>query len=39
LIIPEMNGHVGFSDTVVVTETGREVLTNTEVERRLYVVD
>jgi Xaa-Pro aminopeptidase len=39
LIIPEMSGHVGFSDTVVVTETGREVLTNTEVERRLYVVD
>jgi len=39
LIIPEMNGHVGFSDTVVVTETGHEVLTNTEVERRLYVVD
>jgi Xaa-Pro aminopeptidase len=39
LIIPEMNGHVGFSDTVVVTETGCEVLTNTEVERRLYVVD
>jgi Xaa-Pro aminopeptidase len=39
LIIPEMNGHVGFSDTVVVTENGREVLTDTEVERRLYVVD
>lgn len=39
LIIPEMNGHVGFSDTVVVTETGREVLTTTEVERRLYVID
>jgi Xaa-Pro dipeptidase len=38
LIIPEMNGHVGFSDTVVVTENGREVLTNTEVERRLYVI-
>ncbi|HEV7515718.1 MAG TPA: Xaa-Pro peptidase family protein [Thermoanaerobaculia bacterium] len=39
LIIPEMNGHVGFSDTVVVTATGHEVLTNTEVERRLYVID
>jgi Xaa-Pro aminopeptidase len=39
LIIAEMNGHVGFSDTVVVTETGCEVLTNTEVERRLYVID
>jgi Xaa-Pro aminopeptidase len=38
LIIPEMNGHVGFSDTVVVTQSGCEVLTNTEVERRLYVV-
>ncbi|HYL04716.1 MAG TPA: Xaa-Pro peptidase family protein, partial [Thermoanaerobaculia bacterium] len=38
LIIPEMNGHVGFSDTVVVTEDGCEVLTDTEVERRLYVV-
>lgn len=37
LIIPEMNGHVGFSDTVVVTETGCEVLTESEVERRLYV--
>jgi Xaa-Pro dipeptidase len=39
LIIPEMSGHVGFSDTVVVTESGHEVLTDTEVERRLYVVD
>jgi Xaa-Pro dipeptidase len=39
LIIPEMNGHVGFSDTVVVTENGHEVLTNTEVERKLYVID
>jgi Xaa-Pro dipeptidase len=38
LIIPEMNGHVGFSDTVVVTENGREVLTDGEVERRLHVV-
>lgn len=38
LIIHEMNGHVGFSDTVVVTDTGCEVLTNTEVERRLYVI-
>jgi Xaa-Pro dipeptidase len=39
IIIPEMNGHVGFSDTVVVTENGREVITNTEVERRLFVID
>ena len=38
LIIPEMNGHVGFSDTVVVTENGCEVLTDSEVERRLHVV-
>lgn len=38
IIIPEMNGHVGFSDTVVVTETGCEVLTNVDVERRLYVI-
>jgi Xaa-Pro dipeptidase len=38
LIIPEMHGHVGFSDTVVVTENGNEVLTDAEVERRLYVV-
>ena len=38
LIIPEMNGHVGFSDTVLVTETGHEVLTNGDVERRLHVV-
>jgi len=39
LIIPEMSGHVGFSDTVVVTENGREVLTDGDVERRLYVID
>lgn len=39
LIIPEMQGHVGFSDTVVVTEDGCEVLTDTELDRRLYVVD
>jgi len=38
LMIPEIQGHVGFSDTVVVTEDGHEVLTDTEVERRLYVV-
>jgi len=39
LIIPEMQGHVGFSDTVVVTEDSCEVLTNSNVERRLYVVN
>lgn len=38
LIIAEIQGHVGFSDTVVVTESGHEVLTDAEVERRLYVV-
>ena len=38
LIIPEMCGHVGFSDTVVVTADGCEVLTGAEVERRLYVL-
>jgi Xaa-Pro aminopeptidase len=38
LMIPEIQGHVGFSDTVVVTEDGHEVLTDTEIERRLYVV-
>lgn len=39
LIIPEMQGHVGFSDTVVVTADACEVLTNSNVERRLYVVN
>lgn len=39
LIIHEIQGHVGFSDTVVVTEDGCEVLTDTEVERRWYVID
>jgi Xaa-Pro dipeptidase len=38
LIIPEMCGHVGFSETVVVIEDGCEVLTDREVDRRLYVV-
>jgi Xaa-Pro dipeptidase len=38
LMIPELNGHVGFSDTVLVTASGHEVLTDGEVERRLYVV-
>lgn len=39
LIIEELQGHVGFSDTVVVTADGCEVLTDTEVERRWYVID
>ncbi|MGI9488254.1 MAG: M24 family metallopeptidase [Geminicoccaceae bacterium] len=38
LIIHEMQGHVGFSDTVLVTESGCEVLTNRDVERKLYVL-
>ncbi|HEX4954545.1 MAG TPA: Xaa-Pro peptidase family protein [Thermoanaerobaculia bacterium] len=39
LIIPEIQGHVGFSDTVLVTENGCEVLTNVGVERKLYVLE
>jgi Xaa-Pro dipeptidase len=39
LMIPEIQGHVGFSDTVVVTADGHEVLTDTEIERRFYVID
>jgi Xaa-Pro dipeptidase len=39
LIIEEMSGHVGFSDTVVVTAGGCEVLTDRDVERKLWVVD
>jgi len=39
LIIPELQGHVGFSDTVIVTEDGCEVITDQDLERRLYVVD
>lgn len=39
LIIEEMSGHVGFSDTVVVTADGCEVLTDREVERKLWVID
>lgn len=39
LIIEEMSGHVGFSDTVVVTADGCEVLTDGRVERKLWVID
>lgn len=39
LIVPELQGHVGFSDTVVVTDRGCEVLTDTRVERRLQVIE
>lgn len=38
LIVPELNGHVGFSETVVVTETGCEVLTDRHVARELQVL-
>ncbi|MET9629925.1 Xaa-Pro peptidase family protein [Lentzea sp. NPDC006480] len=38
LIVPELNGHVGFSETVVVTETGCEVLTDRRVPRELQVL-
>jgi Xaa-Pro dipeptidase len=38
LIVPELNGHVGFSETVVVTETGCEVLTDKVVPRDLQVL-
>jgi Xaa-Pro dipeptidase len=38
LIVPELNGHVGFSETVVVTETGCEVLTDKVVPRELQVL-
>ena len=37
LIVPELNGHVGFSETVVVTETGCEVLTDKQVPRELQL--
>ncbi|TWP53791.1 aminopeptidase P family protein [Lentzea tibetensis] len=38
LIVPELNGHVGFSETVVVTENGCEVLTDKRVPRELQVL-
>ncbi|MFC3895379.1 M24 family metallopeptidase [Lentzea rhizosphaerae] len=38
LIVPELNGHVGFSETVVVTESGCEVLTDKRVPRELQVL-
>jgi Xaa-Pro dipeptidase len=38
LIVPELNGHVGFSETVVVTESGCEVLTDKRVSRELQVL-
>jgi Xaa-Pro dipeptidase len=38
LIVPELNGHVGFSETVVVTESGCEVLTDKRIPRQLQVL-
>lgn len=38
LIVPELNGHVGFSETVVVTESGCEVLTDGETPRELQIL-
>ncbi|MGA6161952.1 M24 family metallopeptidase [Amycolatopsis magusensis] len=38
LIVPELNGHVGFSETVAVTETGCEVLTDKRVPRQLQLL-
>jgi Xaa-Pro aminopeptidase len=38
LIVPELNGHVGFSETVRVTKTGCEVLTDSVVPRDLQVI-
>jgi Xaa-Pro dipeptidase len=38
LIVPELNGHVGFSETVVVTEDGCEVLTDKKVPRQLQLL-
>jgi Xaa-Pro dipeptidase len=38
LIVPELNGHVGFSETVVVTETGCEVLTDKKIPRQLQIL-
>ncbi|HEX4701217.1 MAG TPA: Xaa-Pro peptidase family protein [Pseudonocardiaceae bacterium] len=38
LIVPELNGHVGFSETVAVTETGCEVLTDKKVPRQLQLL-
>jgi Xaa-Pro dipeptidase len=38
LIVPELNGHVGFSETVVVTESGCEVLTDRQTPRELQAL-
>ncbi len=38
LIVPELNGHVGFSETVVVTEAGCEVLTDRQTSRELQAL-
>jgi Xaa-Pro dipeptidase len=38
LIVPELNGHVGFSETVRVTDDGCEVLTDKLVPRELQIL-
>jgi Xaa-Pro dipeptidase len=38
LIVPELNGHVGFSETVVITETGCEVLTREHTPAELQIL-
>ena len=38
LIVPELNGHVGFSETVRVTDDGCEVLTDKVVPRELQIL-
>jgi Xaa-Pro dipeptidase len=38
LIVPELNGHVGFSETVRVTDDGCEVLTDKVVPRELQLL-
>lgn len=38
LIVEELNGHVGFSETVAVTDDGCEVLTDHRVPRELQVL-
>jgi len=38
LIVPELQGHVGFSETVAVAENGCEVLTDATTPRRLQLL-
>jgi Xaa-Pro dipeptidase len=39
LIVPELNGRVGFSETVVVTDSGCEVLTDHRTARELQALE